>query len=431
MTIKITENLDHYKKLYAELLIKIGVNLQPGESLYITTELAHRDMIPLIADAAYKAGARFVEVNWDFAPLDKSRLLHSDPKDLEFIPKYEIARHQQMVDESWARLALTGDEFPTLLDDIDPSLMQTKRLARAKALKFYRQAQMGNEIAWCVAGIPTAAWAAQALPEIAEESIDRALEELWAIVLQSCRADQPDPAAAWQAHDAALTNVTQFMAKNEIRSLHFLDETPAADGKPSTDLRLGLTDAPQWLAASATKTTGTRFMPNMPTEETFTTPHNQRADGYVRTSKPTFPLERKVDGATFHFKAGELTSYSAEIGQDVLDKFFAISGTKRLGEVALVDDRSPINQTGRIFFDILYDENAVSHIAFGKAYPDGMIGGTNMNDDELAAAGINDSDDHVDFMIGTDTMTVTGTRADGSQVTIMQKGRFTAEVMGA
>jgi len=431
MTTNITENLDHYKKLYAEVLIKIGVNLQPGESLYISTELAHREMISLITDAAYKAGARFVEVNWNFEPLTKSRLLNCNPEYLGFVPEYEIARHQQMVDEGWARLALTGDEFPDLLDDVDPGLIQTTRLARAKALKFYRKAQMGNEIAWCVAGIPTEAWASKALPELAEESIEAAVDELWAIILRASRVDQPDPVAAWQAHDDTLTTVTRFMAQKEIRSLRFLDEKPGPDGKPTTDLRIGLTDAPQWLAASAIKPDGTRFMPNMPTEETFTTPHNQRTDGWVRTSKPTFPIGRKVDGATFHFEAGELVDYSADIGADVLEKFFEISGTKRLGEVALVDNRSPINQTGRLFYDILFDENAVSHIAFGKAYPEGIVGGNGMSEDDLEEAGVNESDAHVDFMIGTRTMSVIGICADGSEVKIMQNGQFTTAVTGA
>jgi aminopeptidase len=167
----------------------------------------------------------------------------------------------------------------------------------------------------------------------------------------------------------------------------------------------------------------------MPTEEVFTTPHNKRTTGWVRTSKPTFPLERRVENAYFRFDAGEVVEYRAETGQDGLEQFFAIPGARRLGEVALVDVRSPVNQVNTTFYDILFDENAVCHIAFGEAYPEGMIGAAAMSEEELAAHGVNIADTHVDFMIGTPTMNLYGQCADGRTLTLMVNGQFTDEVL--
>jgi len=410
---------------YAELLIRSGVNLQPGQSLRIGAELEHVEFVRLVVAAAYKAGARYVHIDWTDAPTAKQRLLHSQPEYLTCLPDYEVARHQEMVQDGWARLALTGDAYPDIYDDVDPTRMRTIAQTRAQKLKFYSHAQMANHIPWCVAGVPTRAWAQKVFPDL--DPIE-AQQALWALVLRTCRVDQPDPVAAWQQHDRMLKQVVDFMARNEVRAVRFLDRQPGPDGQPHTDLTVGLTDAPRWLGGGAVTTKGIAFFPNMPTEETFTTPHNGRTTGWVRTSKPTFPFERKVENAYMRFVDGEVVEYHAETGQAVLDQFFAIPGARRLGEVALVDMRSPITQANRIFFDILFDENAVSHIAFGEAYPEGMIGSESMREDELAAHGVNAADTHVDFMIGTPTMTLTGQCADGRTITLMVDGQFTPEV---
>jgi len=413
---------------YAELLIHSGANLQPGQSLRLGAELEHAEFVRLVVAAAYKAGARYVHIDWNDAPTTKQRLLHSQPDYLTFLPAYEVARHQEMVNDGWARIALTGDAYPDIYDDLDPTGMRTIAQTRAQKLKFYSHAQMANHIPWCVAGVPTRAWAQKVFPDLDPAAAQQAL---WALVLRACRVDQPDPVAAWQQHDRMLKQVVDFMARNEVRAVRFLDRQPGPDGQPHTDLTVGLTDAPRWLGGGAATTKGISFFPNMPTEETFTTPHNGRTTGWVRTSKPTFPFERKVENAYMRFVDGEVVEYHAETGQAVLDQFFAIPGARRLGEVALVDMRSPITQANRIFFDILFDENAVSHIAFGEAYPEGMIGSESMREDELAAHGVNAADTHVDFMIGTPTMTLYGQCADGRTITLMVDGKFTPEVSPA
>ena len=412
---------------YAGLLIRIGVNLQPGQSLNLTCELEHRSFVALIVEAAYRAGARYVQLNWIDPPSAKARYLHSHPDYLEFFPEYEVTRHRQMVDESWARLSLVGAEFPDIFDDVDPGAMRHVSQTRAQRLKFYSQAMMANRMQWCVAAVPTRAWAQQVYPGL---PADQALGTLWNQVLRMCRVDQPDPVAAWQQHDRALRRVSQYLAQHQVRALRFLDPVPAPDGAPRTDLTIGLTDRPQWVAASSRTPAGVQFLANMPTEEVFSTPHSGRTEGWVRTSKPTFPFERKVDDAYFRFERGELVEFSAAVGQGVLDQFFQIPGTRRLGEVSLVDDRSPINQAGVTFHEILFDENAVCHIAFGKAYPEGMEGADQLSEEELQAAGVNEADAHLDVMIGSSTMTVTGLGADGTEAPVMANGRFVAAVVG-
>lgn len=421
-----TPTLEHQIERYAELLINSGVNLQPGQSLRIGAELEHADFVRLVTATAYRAGARYVHIDWNDTPSTKQRLLYSASEHLDFLPHYEIARHQEMVDDNWARLALTGNAYPDIYDDVDPTRIRKLAQVRAQKLRFYSQAQMSNELAWCVAGVPTRAWAQKVFPQLAPAA---AQTQLWRTILHTCRVDQADPVAAWQQQDQMLKQVVAFMARHEVRAVRFLDPVPGPDAKPRTDLTIGLTDAPRWLGGGAETTTGTPFFPNMPTEEVFTTPHNHRTEGWVRTSKPTFPLERRVENGYFRFARGEVVDYRAEIGEAVLDQFFAIPGARRLGEVALVDVRSPINQVNTIFYDILFDENATSHIAFGEAYPEGMEGSDGMSETTLAAHGVNVSDTHVDFMIGTPTMRLLGQCADGREITLMVEGRFAIDVL--
>ena len=406
---------------YAELLIKIGVNLQPGQSLNIAADLGHRNFVKEVVAAAYRSGAKFVNLDWIDTPSTRMRYLHSKDEYLDELPDFLVAMRHEFVDHKWARLALIGDDFPNIFDDVEPALMQRVQKTRARLMRFFTEAQMSNRLAWCVAGVPTRAWAHKIYPHL---PVDEAVAQLWNEILRLVRVDQPDPIAAWQQHDTNLRKVTQFMHKNQVCRVHFFDPVLADDGQPSTDLTIGLTARPVWVAASAITPEGVRFLPNMPTEEVFTTPHRLQADGYVRTSKPVFPFKREVREAYIRLEKGEVVEFRAKHGENVLKSFFEVAGTRRLGEVALVDVRSPVNQSGLVFYDTLFDENAVCHIAFGKAYPEGMAGATDMDEAARVEAGVNASDAHEDMMIGTPTMNVTGICADGSHVMIMQNGQF-------
>lgn len=420
-------SLEEQKALYAELLIKIGVNLQVGQSLLITAEIAHREFVRHVVAAAYKAGAKFVATDYLDIPTEKMRYLHGRPEFLDEFPDYLVARGDEIVREKWARLALVGEEFPNYMDDVDPVLMRRAAATRSRKLQRYVAEQMADAFPWCVAAVPTVPWAQKIFTA---ESAETAYNNLWQTILRMVRADQSDPVAAWKQHDKRLKRISAFLDEQQIRAVHFVDSKLGPDGLPNSDLRVGLTDAPVWMAASGKTRDGQEFIANMPSEEIFTAPHRAKVTGHVRTSKPIFPLLREVRDAYFKFENGVVVDYSAEVGQDSLDEFFKIEGTRQLGEVALVDDRSPINQSGLVFYDVLFDENAACHIAFGKAYPTCMKEGEVLSLEAQIAAGLNHSDAHSDFMIGTATMNVTGISADGRQLPIMKLGQFVPEIVG-
>lgn len=409
---------------YADLLIGTGVNLQPQQGLLVRAELAHAPFVREVVAAAYRAGASYVHTEWIDIPTLAAALTHADLEQLA-LPAFEVARFRQLVDEKWARLSLVGDEFPEALAQVAPDALRTWMVKRARTVKFYTQAMMSNQMQWCVAGVPTTAWAQQVFPE---KTADEAVAALWATILRMVRADQPNPPAAWEALNQQLTGVAGFLRRNAVHTVHFVDPMPGPDGRPATDLLIGLAEGARWVGGASTTPSGVRFQPNMPTEEVFTTPHNQQTHGYVRTSRPTFPMQREVRDAWFRFEAGEVVEFGAAVGEEVLREFFAIDGARRLGEVSLVDASSPVFQSGLLFYEILFDENAACHIAFGEAYPECIEGGGAMSHDDLAARGANFSDTHVDFMIGTATMNVTGRCADGREVIIMQNGHFDAAV---
>ena len=409
---------------YAVLLLRTGVNLQPGQSLIIRAELAHAEFTRLVVAEAYAQGAAYVHVEWTDTPTQRAMLLNTDVEKWN-LPAYEIARYHQMVDERWARLALVGPEFPFAFDDVPPERTRTVAVKRSRATKFYTEAVMANQQQWCVAAVATQAWAQRVYPDLEGEE---AVASLWQDILQFVRADRPDPVAAWGEINHTLKSAANYLQRERVRAVHLYDPALGPDGKPATDLTIGLTDLPLWAGGSAETPAGVAFQPNMPTEEIFCTPHNERTEGYVRTSRPSYPMSREVDGAYFRFERGEVVEYHAATGEEVLGQFFAIDGAKRLGEIALVDGGSPIFQHGRVFYEILFDENAACHFAFGEAYPECVEGGGEMSREELAALGVNQAETHVDFMVGTPTMDVTGITADGRRIPIMRAGRFVAEV---
>ncbi len=421
-----SDELSKTKQAYAELILRCGVNLQPGESAVIRAELGHREFVRLLVATAYDLGARFVVVDWSDPLSTRARYQHVERQYLGYLPEFEVTRRREMLDEKWKLVSLTGSEYPEAYEDVDPALLMEDRKGFVAKLKFFMQATMNNEVAWNVAAVPVIPWAKKVFPEL---EADEALERLWEVVLRTCRADQADPAQAWTNHDRALKKVAAFMDRHDVRAIRYLDETPGFDGKAATDLTVGLTDRPAWSCGSSLNSQGQLFFANIPTEEIFSTPHNQRTDGWVRTTKPGFIFEREVSGAYFRFEAGEVVEWRAEKGQEVLDQVFELRGARRLGELSLVDVRSPINQSGVIFYDTLFDENAVCHIAFGNAYPEGVQGGGAMSEAELEALGVNSSDAHQDLMIGAETMKVIGICADGHEVLIMENGMFLDDVL--
>lgn len=406
---------------YATLIVRIGINLRPGQSVSVISEVAHRDFALLVVEACYQHGARLVQVHWSEPRITRARLkLATDETALDQ-PAYEHARIAQMRDERWASIYLSGEEFPGLLEDVDPQRLKHYNANLRRTSKPYSDERMANRAQWCIAGVPTPAWAAKVFPELPPAE---ALDALWHTVLRMTRTDQPDPLVAWTMHASRLQQVGAYLMREHVRKLHLYDPAPGPDGKASSDLRIGLTPSSIWETAAFRTPDGLTFVANIPSEETFTTPHWAEADGWVRSSRPIFPLDREVRGAYFRFENGECVAFEAEHGLEVLHTFFEVPGTRRLGEIALVDTRSPVNQVNRVFFDTLYDENAACHIAFGAGLDMCVPGAIGASVEQKKALGVNQCDLHEDFMIGTRTMSVTGQREDGSTVPVMHDGQF-------
>ncbi len=427
---------------YAELLIRLGVNLQPGQSLAIRTEPIHRDFALVLASAAYDAGAKFVSFEYSDMRLQSIRVRKSSEQELEWLPTYLGAMAQERKDDSWAAISLVGEEDPSLPAQLDPNKLRILQTAEYRASMPWRSSMMEMKQQWNVAALPTPAWAQKVFPELeAGEALPRFWEEIRRII----RLDADDPLAAWQEHLGNLAAARSTLQSKQVQALHFFDPEPGPDGKPSTDLTIGLTDRPHWAGGnSGLGTEGDEnsqgekdsggletpaFLPNIPTEELFTTPHRLRVNGWMRTSRPSFPFRREVAEVTFRFEDGCVVDFSAGEGQDVYEQFFAVEGTRYLGEVALVDVSSPIFQSGLTYYNTLFDENAACHVAFGQAYPIGLEGGAELSAEELFEAGVNSSDLHQDVMIGTATLDVTGHLSDGGELEIMRQGRYTPAVL--
>jgi aminopeptidase len=412
---------------YAELIVGQGVNLQPGQSLLIRTEIGQRAFVRELADAAYSAGARYVEVEWTDPLLQKARLGKSDPAFLDSLPDYLTVQAETRLNEGWAAISVAGKEFPHLMDGMDAEGLRRMQTAYLQKTEIWRAAAMRNQITWCVCAAPTPAWSEQVFPHLVG---DAAVEALWRAILASAHIAPDGSGTNWAEHSRQLGGVAGFLNSRPINSVHFFDPALGPDGKPSTDLTIGLTSQPHWISGASPTADGIIFSPNIPTEEAFVTPNRYQADGWTRSSKPFFPFEQEVSGAWFRFADGQVVDFGAEKGEALLDQFFGIEGTRRLGEVALVDAGSPIFQSGLLFYNTLFDENAAIHLAFGRGYATGIQGGGNMGAEELDKLGLNLSVMHLDTMIGTETMNVTARYADGSEIPIMRDGHYTAQVRG-
>ena len=421
---------------YANLLIRLGVNLQPGQSLDIRTEPVHREFALALASAAYDAGAKFVAIEYSDMRLQSIRAGKSSEEELDHLPAYIEAIANERKDDKWAAISVVGEEDPSLPSQIDPNKLRILQTAEYRATMAWRSSMMEMKQQWNVAAMPTPAWAQKVFPDLCPED---ALERFWEEIRRIIRLDADDPLSAWQTHLTNLAAARSTLQSKQVRALHFYDPAPGPDGQASTDLTIGLTDRPHWaggnsgLGTEADNGSGASatpiFLPNIPTEELFTTPHRLRVNGWTRTSRPSFPFRREVAEAWFRFENGMVVEFSAGDDQETYEQFFDVEGTRFLGEVALVDVSSPIFKSGLTYYNTLFDENAACHVAFGKAYPIGLEGGADLSEKELMDAGVNNSDLHLDVMIGTSTLDVTGQLSDGTEFAIMREGRYTPDVL--
>ncbi|KHD86242.1 aminopeptidase [Bacillus ginsengihumi] len=406
-------NFEQHLQKYAKLLVAKGINVQPGDWVKMTITVDQAPLARLIVKEAYALGAENVIVVWSDDEITKQHYLNQPEEVLTNIPDYKIAESEDHVlNHKVSRLSILSSD-PGLLNDVDPGKVAAYQNKASKAYRVQRIATQNDDIKWTVAAAAGAGWAAQVFPDLAtsEEQVDA----LWDQIFKTCRVYADDPVAAWDEHKATLDEKAAKLNEIQFDALHYT--------APGTDLTLGLPKNHIWASAGSTSRKGEEFIANMPTEEVFTAPDTHRMDGVVRSTKPLSYAGTLIEGIEVHFKDGKIVDISAEKGDEAIKKLVHDNeGATGLGEVALVPDPSPISQSGITFFNTLFDENASNHLAIGAAYPTTIQGGTEMSQEELLKHGMNTSDVHVDFMIGSAEMNVDGIKEDGTIVPIFRNG---------
>lgn len=398
---------------YAELAVKMGVGLQPGQRLLVRAPVDSAPLVRLITEAAYKAGSPLVEVLWGDDALTLARFNYAPRDSFEEYPDWYVSALLDIAERGGAVLSVLATD-PDLLKDQDSELVaRTQKVHRTKIQPFMKKL-MNDDLNWSIISQPIPGWAAKIFPG---EPPAAQMSKLWDVIFAVCRADQPDPVAAWQAHIAHLAERRDKLNAKQYTALKY--------SAPGTDLTLGMPKNHLWHAGQKETLGGMPFIPNIPTEEVFSAPHKDRVDGIVTSTKPLSYGGRLIDNFTLTFEQGRVVSVTAEKGEDTLKKLLEMDeGAARLGEVALVPHNSPISQSGLLFFNTLFDENAASHLALGKAYRFCVKGGTEMDDDRFAAAGGNNSLAHVDFMIGSREMDIDGVTGSGHTEPLMRNGEW-------
>ncbi len=407
----ILENIDYTR--YAELLIDSGINLEKGQNLLIRFHVGGSLLARKCAEVAYDRGAGCVEMKFQDVHIVKSRIAAQagNKEALGVSPGWMDAWQDTVVEEGWGYLALESYEDVGLLADADQNALMVYEKLQQEKMRRFRDAITGHKIQWCVAGVPGPAWAEQVLGK------GKTTNDLWQKLRPILLLDRDNPAAAWKDKAGTLIERSNKLNSLKLDALRFVDT--------GTDLTIGLLKTSLW-AGGPEDSGGRSNMPNIPTEEVFTTPDLARCDGVVRVTRPVEVRGTLVKGARLTFKGGLLLDFDADEGRDAVAGYVGTDpGARRLGEVALVGEDSPIAKSGLIFGSILFDENASCHIALGSGYVSCLNNGDELDTDEKKeAAGCNVSLVHRDFMIGSPTTAVTGIDLDGRETVILRDGRF-------
>ncbi|WP_067728399.1 aminopeptidase [Oceanobacillus damuensis] len=404
---------------YAELALRTGVNLQKGQALMINAPIEGADFTKIVVRKAYELGAKDVHINWVDDELTLLKYENSPDEVITNYPEWKVKLHDTFAEDGAAVLNIRSTN-PDLLKDIDPSRVAKANKAAAEAMVNFRKYTMNDKIPWSIISIPSGDWAQKIFPDKSQED---AVDSLWEAILKIVRVDQSDPIAAWEAHNATLKTAREVLNDRNYKKLIFK--------APGTDLEMELPEGHIWRGGSAVAETGVTFNPNMPTEEVFSMPHKNGVNGTVASTKPLNYGGSLIDQFSLTFKDGKVVDFKAKQGEEVLKHLLeSDEGARRLGEIALVPHESPVSQSGLIFYNTLFDENASCHIALGKAYPTNLDGGSAMNLDELDKHGVNDSLIHVDFMIGSEKMDIDGLKADGTTEAVFRNGTWALNVKG-
>jgi aminopeptidase len=396
--------VDERIRALAELTVRFGANVQPGQIVAVASEPGKEPLARAIAEVAYQVGAKFVDLSVFDMYFKRARVLNADPDTLEFVPPWLGQRVRQLNEHRGATISLVGPVAPHVMDGVEPALLGRDMLPRVRESIEAVNERTTN---WTIAPCPSPGWASLVHPELGPED---ALARLWEAVGHVCRLDEPDPVAAWMARLDLLESVASRLNGLGLDSLRLKG--------PGTDLTVGLLPSSQWICARISTVDGIVHAPNLPTEEVFTTPDPERVDGFVTATKPLFTSGAILTGLKVRFEGGRAVEIDADQGADALRTLSARDpGAARLGEVALVDRDSRVGSLGTTFFETLLDENAASHIALGQGLEMGVA-------DQAEHARINQSQLHIDFMVGSEEVAVTGVRRSGQEVEVLRDGTW-------
>ncbi|WNJ91024.1 aminopeptidase [Bosea sp. 685] len=397
----------------AEVAIRVGLNLQPGQDLFLTAPIAALPLVRRIAEHAYKAGAGLVTPIFSDEEITLARYRFAPDESFDRAAGWLHEGVAKAFANNTARLAVVGDN-PMLLSGEDAAKVGRASKANSIAYRPALEKITGFDINWNILAFPSASWARQVFPDDAEEI---AVAKLADAIFAASRVDLDDPIAAWTNHNAALRSRREWLNGQRFQALRFRG--------PGTDLTVGLADGHEWQGGSSTAKNGVTCNANIPTEEVFTTPHARRVQGHVSSTKPLSYQGTLIDNIAVRFEEGRIVEAKATRGEEVLNKVLDTDdGSRRLGEVALVPHSSPISKSGLLFFNTLFDENAACHIALGQCYSKCFIDGAKLTPEQIAEQGGNKSFIHIDWMIGSDQVDIDGLHADGTAVPVFRKGEW-------
>jgi aminopeptidase len=408
-------NIDKTKlEQYAELVIKIGVNLQENQELVINADVSDCEFARIIADVAYKNKAKKVTMMWRDELFTKMRYENEQLETLVDIPQYQIDERNYAVEKSSAYLCILSED-PNLMKDISPKILAETSKAKNIAFQKFYDASMKNQIRWNLIAVPSVSWAKTIFPELSNEE---AVNKLWEYIFKTMRLDKNNPIEEWQKHISQLKTRSEFLNNANLKEIHYKNSI-------GTDLIIGLPENYLFEGCGEKALDGVQFVANMPTEEIFTAPHRLKVEGKVVASMPLVYNGTKIENFGFTFEKGRIVDFFAESGYEVLKNLIETDeGSHYLGEVALVQFNSPIRNLNTLFYNTLFDENASCHLAIGEAYPSCLKDGSAKSKTELFELGLNDSLEHVDFMIGTSDLQIDGITKDENKISIFKDGNF-------
>lgn len=399
---------------YARLMVRTGINVQPGQEIIINCPVEHYEFARYLIEEAYLAGAGEVIMRWNDAFETRQYYENVSEETLSTVPDWKAQSYLYYSKRGAGYMSVAGGD-PENLKGIDPKRMHIHEAAMDRALEEHYKLMMASEIPWTVAAVPQTKWAKKVFPDLTEEE---GMARLWEMILKAVRVWDGDAVKAWEKHNAFLKEKCRMLDDYAFEKLHYKNSI-------GTDFTVGLVKGHIWEGGSEVAGTGTVFVANMPTEEIFTMPDRNAAEGTLVSALPLSYRGNMIKNFKLTFHEGKVVDYSAEEGLETLQSILdGDEGSRHLGEVALVPYSSPISQMRTLFYNTLFDENAACHFALGECYPTTIKGGADMSEEELLAAGGNSSMNHVDFMVGTADLTITGIKSSGEEVVLFQNGNW-------